>query len=76
MRPSYFMLPVILALALTSAFAQEAQREYIVLSGGPSLVEWERYKAEPHDRWWGNFIRSGRVTSAAWSDCAHYLAGL
>jgi hypothetical protein len=32
-----------------------------LLSGGPSLEEWEKYKAEPHDRWWGNFIRSARV---------------
>ena len=36
-------------------------REYILLSGGPSLQEWEKFKAEPHDRWWGNFIRSARV---------------
>jgi hypothetical protein len=52
---------VILVVALASASAQEAQREYIVLSGGPSLIEWEKFKAEPHDRWWGNFIRSARV---------------
>ncbi len=37
------------------------QKEYILLSGGPSLIEWEKYKAEPHDRWWGNFIRAARV---------------
>ena len=61
MRYRYSLLAVILALAATSALAQEAPREYIVLSGGPSLVEWERFKAEPHDRWWGNFIRSARV---------------
>lgn len=61
MRYRYSLLAVILALAATSAFAQEAAREYIVLSGGPSLVEWERFKAEPHDKWWGNFIRSARV---------------
>ena len=39
----------------------EVQREYIVVSGGPSLIEWEKYKVAPHDRWWGNFIRSARV---------------
>ena len=48
-------------LALTSARAQEVHREYIVVSGGPSLIEWEKYKVAPHDRWWGNFIRSARV---------------
>jgi len=39
----------------------EVQREYILVSGGPSLHEWEKFKAEPHDRWWGNFIRAARV---------------
>ena len=52
---------VVLVLTLASVQAQEFQREYIVLSGGPSLIEWEKYKNEPHDRWWGNFIRTARV---------------
>ena len=39
----------------------QVEREYILVSGGPSLHEWEKFKAEPHDRWWGNFIRSARV---------------
>jgi hypothetical protein len=50
-----------LLVGLTSAPAQESQREYIVVSGGPSLIEWEKFKAAPHDRWWGNFIRTARV---------------
>jgi hypothetical protein len=60
MRPFH---PTILFLLLTfaSAPAQELGREYIVVSGGPSLVEWEKFKAAPHDRWWGNFVRSARV---------------
>jgi len=41
--------------------AATPDREYILLSGGPSLIEWEKFKAEPHDRWWGNFIRAARV---------------
>ena len=59
MRHLYFTL-FFLLLALASAPA-EVQREYIVVSGGPSLIEWEKYKVAPHDRWWGNFIRSARV---------------
>ena len=59
MRYFYSAL-LLLLLALTSAPA-EVQREYIVVSGGPSLIEWEKYKVAPHDRWWGNFIRSARV---------------
>ena len=39
----------------------EMQREYVLLSGGPSLQEWEKYKSSPHDRWWGNFVRAARV---------------
>ncbi len=51
---------LLLVLGATSARAQ-VQKEYILLSGGPSLHEWEKYKAAPHDRWWGNFIRAARV---------------
>lgn len=37
--------------------------EYIIVSGGPSLLEWEQYRRESHrhDKWWGNFIRTARV---------------
>jgi hypothetical protein len=35
--------------------------EYIILSGGPSLYVWEKWKTEPHDLWWMNFIRAGRI---------------
>ncbi|MBD27692.1 MAG: hypothetical protein CMO38_00405 [Verrucomicrobiaceae bacterium] len=37
--------------------------EYIIISGGPALREWEdlRKKKYQHDRWWGNFIRPARV---------------
>lgn len=51
---------LLLVLGASSARAQ-VQKEYILLSGGPSLYEWEKFKAAPHDRWWGNFIRAARV---------------
>lgn len=51
----------ILLLAVSAPLLADAQKEYIVVSGGPSLEEWEKYKSAPHDRWWGNFIRSARV---------------
>jgi hypothetical protein len=35
--------------------------EYIMIIGGVSLKAWEKYKAEPHDNWWANFIRAGRI---------------
>ncbi len=52
----------LLLLALAAASPVRAyEKEYIVLSGGPSLIEWEQYKAVPHDHYWGNFIRAARV---------------
>ncbi|MEI6278001.1 MAG: hypothetical protein WCQ16_01300 [Verrucomicrobiae bacterium] len=53
------MLLVFLAGILSASAA--VQKEYILLSGGPSLIEWEKYKAVPHDVWWGNFVRAARV---------------
>jgi hypothetical protein len=46
---------------LPEASAAPQEREYILVSGGPALVEWEEFKEIPHDIWWGNFIRSARV---------------
>jgi len=54
------LLALVFMVGLLTARA-EVEREYILVSGGPSLQEWEKFKAEPHDRWWGNFIRSARV---------------
>lgn len=36
-------------------------REYVLLTGGPSLTEWEKYKAQPHDQFWGSFTRATRT---------------
>ena len=35
--------------------------EYIIIIGGVSLMAWEKFKAEPHDNWWANFVRAGRI---------------
>ena len=53
------LLLILLAGTMTAGAA--VQKEYILVSGGPSLIEWEKFKASPHDRWWGNFIRAARV---------------
>jgi hypothetical protein len=54
------LLLVFLVASITSAVADT---EYIVVSGGPAVREFEdlRKPAEQHDRWWGNFIRTARV---------------
>ena len=55
-----------LLLLLSAFFAAEARGatgEYIIVVGGPSLYEWEKYKAQPHDHWWANFVRAARIRS-------------
>ena len=38
------------------------QGEYILVTGGVSLMEWEKYKGpEAHDHWWANFVRASRI---------------
>jgi hypothetical protein len=39
----------------------ETGREYVILTGGVSLWQWEKYKAAPHDNWWANFVRASRI---------------
>jgi len=58
-------LAAILLLALGSSCALRAQdtfrKEYIVITGGPSLIEWEKFKRIPHDHWWANFAHASRI---------------
>lgn len=57
----YCTLILALILFLSGSHAEAVDREYIFVSGGPSLLEWEKFKAVPHDKWWGNFVRPVRV---------------
>lgn len=41
--------------------AADPSRENIIIAGGVSLHQWERYKAQPHDNWWANFVRASRI---------------
>ena len=63
-RPSISSLVAAISfvLSLCSGVAS-AQSEYIIVSGGPALRQWEnlRKQGEQHDRWWGNFVRTARV---------------
>jgi hypothetical protein len=65
-------LLLMMVWVLGAAPASAAQWEYgkvefIVVSGGPALRQWEdlRVKGDQHDRWWGNFIRSARIRMQA-----------
>jgi hypothetical protein len=58
------LLPFLLLAAFSTPLlrAQESSPgEYIVISGGPSLIEWEKFKKVPHDHWWANFVRAARI---------------
>ncbi len=35
--------------------------EFVIVAGGVSLNVWEKWKAQPHDNWWMNFIRASRI---------------
>jgi hypothetical protein len=60
------LLPLLILLALlvvrqAPAATVPANGEYVLLVGGPSLMMWEKYKLQPHDHWWANFIRAARI---------------
>jgi hypothetical protein len=61
-----FFCPLILlvTVALQGFLRAEetpVQKEYVVVTGGPSLIEWEKFKVHPHDHWWANFVRASRI---------------
>jgi hypothetical protein len=59
------LLPLLLLLGLLLVrqplAAAPLNGEYVLLVGGPSLMMWEKYKLQPHDHWWANFIRAARI---------------
>jgi hypothetical protein len=57
MKQSALALCVLLFFCAAS-FAAE---EHIIISGGPSLIYWEKWKSQPHDLWWMNFVRAARL---------------
>jgi hypothetical protein len=59
MKRLLVLLPLCLLFASLAPAAP--QGEYVLLVGGPSLMQWEKYKAQPHDHWWANFVHAARV---------------
>lgn len=59
---SSLLIAIGFVISLWSGIAS-AQSEFIIVSGGPALRQWEnlRKQGEQHDRWWGNFVRTARV---------------
>jgi len=61
MRNFCILISALFITVTARAASTPVQKEYIIVSGGPSLIEWEKYKQVPHDHWWGNFVRTARV---------------
>ena len=61
MRRFVLLFVALLAFFCRPALAVDTAREYVILTGGVSLWQWEKYKAEPHDSWWANFVRASRI---------------
>lgn len=59
-----FFLLLMLSRAGHAAAPETFQREYIIVTGGPSLIEWEHFKKTPHDHWWANFVHAARLRLA------------
>src|SRR5436309_15207832 len=70
MTKRFLPLAAIFALALARPIpaANLPQGEWIILVGGVSLNQWEKYKAQPHDHWWANFVHAARIRTAQLRD--------
>jgi hypothetical protein len=61
MRPVALLFAALCLLCTHPLRAADPNREYIIVAGGVSLNVWEKWKAQPHDGWWMNFIRASRI---------------
>lgn len=65
MRSISLILLACFALISTPVRADEvppaSSGEFVILTGGVSLWVWEKWKANPHDNWWMNFVRASRI---------------
>jgi hypothetical protein len=62
--PRFLLSSLVLVAVLARADARStynSNNEWILLIGGPSMHEWEQYKAQPHDHWWANFVHAARL---------------
>ncbi|MEP7071194.1 MAG: hypothetical protein ABI839_02285 [Verrucomicrobiota bacterium] len=58
-RIMVLILPFLLAFAAPAATAPRG--EWVLLVGGVSMNQWEKYKTQPHDHWWANFVHAARI---------------
>ena len=52
----------LVAFVSVASPALAVEKEYVILTGGVSLYEWEKFKGPmAHDHWWANFVRASRI---------------
>ena len=61
MKKFAFLLVPLFLLLVAAPVRAAVTPEYVLLVGGPSLMQWEKYKVQPHDHWWANFVRAARI---------------
>ncbi len=65
MAKSFSLILAMLLLAgagrILTAAPAIPQGERILLVGGVSMNQWEKYKTQPHDHWWANFVHAARM---------------
>jgi len=62
MKRSLLITAFLGLLLVQQSSAAPVTGEYIMLVGGPSLIQWEKYKGDQaHDHWWANFIRAASI---------------
>ncbi|HKR54313.1 MAG TPA: hypothetical protein VJR93_08195 [Chthoniobacterales bacterium] len=63
MTKRFLPVAVLLALAFIRPIsaAKIPQGEWIIVVGGVSMHQWEKYKTQPHDHWWANFVHAARI---------------
>src|SRR3954467_5785514 len=62
--PRFLLFSLVVLAILARADARNtynSNNEWILLVGGPSMHQWEKYKAQPHDHWWANFVHAARI---------------
>src|SRR5205809_5736254 len=55
------IVTLVFSQAISAAAAKLPQCEWIIVVGGVSMHQWEKYKAQPHDHWWANFVHAARI---------------
>jgi hypothetical protein len=58
------MLAAVPSPSIAAPTEPQQPGETVIVSGGVSLWIWEKWKRQPHDNWWANFVRAARIRIA------------